>query len=397
MVVSERAPPPERGPPLVLQRSSGIVQRSVVDDALAYAGSITDCITIDLDEGIRCAKIKAQQVAMHIPGYKALRVVLGEDPISGEGVPRSGRNFIEAAFDIVPGGPLLHRKLDEIHKLDAAATWIDEKIETVTGLVRNLKSEIIAFFKGIGVTDIASPLDVLRRGVNIVTGFIGRVIDFAIRKAKDLLKMVKDFLLDKIVDFIKTQTTAYPLLTVILGKDPITEKEVARNGTNILNALLDLGGEEGKEQKKQMMDTGTFQKAAGYIDEGIKVFSGAYDEIINAFHNIWNVVTIESLMDPLGTFSKIYNGFAEPVRKVWEFIKKVGAEILKFIKEVLMIRLSTWAKTVKGVELVTVIIGKDPFTGAEVPRNVENIIHGFMSLMDGGEEQFTQMKQSGAI
>ena len=63
--------------------------------------------------------------------------------------------------------------------------------------------------------------------------------------------MVKDFLLDKIVDFIKTQTTAYPLLTVILGKDPITDKEVARNGTNILNALLDLGGSEGQEQRNK--------------------------------------------------------------------------------------------------------------------------------------------------
>jgi hypothetical protein len=46
---------------------------------------------------------------------------------------------------------------------------------------------------------------------------------------------------------------------------------------------------------------------------------------------------------------------------------------------------------------MTVIIGKDPFTNEVVPRSVENIIHGFMSLMDGGEEQFQQMKESGAI
>ena len=110
MASSDRAPPLERGPPLVLQRTAGLLQRSVVDDALSYAGSITDCITADLDAGKRCAKTKAQQVAMHIPGYKALRVVLGEDPITGEGVPRSGRNFIEAAFDIVPGGNLLHQQ-----------------------------------------------------------------------------------------------------------------------------------------------------------------------------------------------------------------------------------------------------------------------------------------------
>jgi hypothetical protein len=102
-------------------------------------------------------------------------------------------------------------------------------------------------------------------------------------------------------------------------------------------------------------------------------------------------------MDPSGTFARIYNGFAAPILRVFEFVMKVGAAILKFIKEVLMKRLSAWARTVRGYALVTVIIGKDPFTGEEVPRNVENIIHGFMSLMDGGEEQFKQMKESGAI
>jgi len=388
-----------RGPPLILQRSKEKIQCSPVDDALSYAGSVTDCIgvTMSFDESIACAKRKAKDVAMHIPGYKALRVVLGEDPITGEGVDRSGRNFIEAAFDLVPGGNLLHKKLDEIHKLDAAAAWIDEKIESVASLVRGLKDEIINFWRGINAADILSPLDVLRRGGNIVLRFIGDVKDFAINSAKDLLKMVKDFLLDKIIDFIKTKTTAYPLLTVILGKDPITEKEVPTNGTTILNALLELGGDEGKEQKKQMEDTGTFKKIADYIDEGIRVFSTAYDEIVGAFHDIWNVVTIESLMDPIGTFEKIFEKFAKPVKEVLDFVKKVGAEILKFVKEVLFKRISAEAKKVKGYPLVTVLIGEDPFTKEVVPFTVENIIHGFMSLMDGGEEQFRQMKESGAI
>ena len=386
-----------RGPPPVKINNDITIQRSVVDDALGYAGSITDCISTDIEEAKRCAKTKAKEVAMHIPGYKALRVVLGQDPITGEPLQQSGRNFIEAAFDIMPGGELLHRKLDELHKLDAAAAWIDAKIGAVTAIVGGIKAAVANFWAGISSTDIFSPLEVLKKGVNIVVGFINSVKDFAVKTATDLLKMVKDFLLDSIVGFIKTETTAYPLLTVILGKDPITEKEVPANGTTILNALLDLGGAEGKEQKKQMQDTGTFAKVAGFIDQGILIFKGSYDEIVAAFHNIWNEVSIENLMDPAGTFNRIYEKFAAPVTRVWAFIKVVGAQILKFIKEVLMNKLSAWAKTVKGYTLITVIIGKDPFTNAEVPRTVENIIHGFMSLMDGGEEQFTQMKESGAI
>ncbi|MCK5704427.1 MAG: hypothetical protein KAI29_24915, partial [Cyclobacteriaceae bacterium] len=63
----------------------------------------------------------------------------------------------------------------------------------------------------------------------------------------------------------------------------------------------------------------------------------------------------------------------------------------------LLRQLADYARTVRGYHLVTVILGRDPFTNDVVERNVENIIRGFMSLMDGGEEKFQEMKQTGAI
>lgn len=393
--ISENAAGMDRGPPA--HEEEEIVQRDVIDDALSFIGSITDCITIDLDKAKGCALQKAQQVAMHIPGYKALRVVLGKDPITGDAVARSGRNFIEAAFDIMPGGELLHKKLDEQHQLDGAAAWIDEKIGAVESLVNGLVTEIETFWNKLGKTDMLSPMDVLKRGARIVLGFIDKVITFAKDAAIELLEMVKKFLLDKIVEFIKEQTTAYPLLCVILGEDPVTKQKVDRNGTNILNAMLELGGEEGTMQRDQMKDTGTFQKVAAYIDEGITVFGDLLEKIVAAFKNIWDYVTIDNLMDPKATFEKIYNQFAAPVKRVLDFVEKVVKEILKLVKDVLFKRISDEAKKTRGYFLVTVLINKDPFTGEVVPRTMENIIHGFMSLMDGGEEQFQQMKESGAI
>ena len=109
------------------------------------------------------------------------------------------------------------------------------------------------------------------------------------------------------------------------------------------------------------------------------------------------MVSIDALMHPIDKFNEIYNTFAQPVANVLQFMADVAVIILQFIKEILMQRLSAWARTVRGYFLVTVIIGKDPFTDAVVELNVENIIHGFMSLMEGGEEQFQQMKESGSI
>ena len=390
----------DRGPPVISRSPEEQVQRSVIDSALSAIGitGILDCVDVtSYDSTESCLKRKAQQVALNIPGYRALRVVLGNDPITGQVIERNGRNFIEAAFDIMPGGSSLHQKLDEQHQLDAAADWIDGKISRVKSIVNSLTSSFAAFWGGLGLSDLTSPLQVIRNGANIVLNFISDVIDFAIEVARDLLEMVKRFLLSLIVEFIQEQTTVYPLLRVILGKDPITGEVVDRNGTNILNALLDLAGEEGEMQRQQMIETGTFDRIVGYIDEGIAVFGGAYEEILAAFHNIWNEVSIENLMEPVATFQRIFAQFAAPIQRVLNFVIEVAAAILRFIKEVLMQRLSAWAREQRGYELVTVIIGKDPFTDAVVPRSVENIIRGFMSLMEGGREQFQQLQESGVI
>ena len=395
MMGPARAGPGVMGPAMSMA-GPGTVQRSLWGDIVGAVGSLGDLVSKGLEAGKRLLLDQAKEVVSHLPGYKALGVVLGSDPITGEHIDRNGHNFIEAAFDIIPGGELLHQKLTELGALTDAERWVDEQIATVENLVSNVRNQVTNFINSISLDSLAHPQDLLERAGNIIKGVLTSVVDFAVRAGSELLSTVKRFLLTQIVNFIKTQTTAYPLLRVVLGKDPITDEQVERNGTNILNAILELS-EEGQEQRRQMQDTGTFQKVAAWIDKGIAIFHGAYEEIIAGFHQIWDLVSIQSLMDPIGTFRQIYNIFAPPVGRVLSYMAETALMILKFIKEVLMRRLAEYAKTVRGYPLVRVILGKDPFTDEQVPRNVENIIHGFMSLMDGGEEQFQQMVQTGAI
>lgn len=391
-----------RGPPVQQMVNTGggdIIQCSPIDDALTHIGEfLSDIpITLDIDVAKRWLLGKARQFASYIPGYRALGVILGYDPITGTGIDRNGRNFIEAALDIIPGGSLLKRKLEELGAIERAATWIDTQLAGLEQIVQNVRNEFNDAWNALGLSSILDgPSTILRNLGGILLRAINNIISFAVRAAGELLDMVKEYLLNQLVTFIREHTSAYPLLRVILGRDPVTEEEVPRNGTNILNAMLELS-EEGREQRRQMQDTGTFERVAAWIDTGIGIFNGAYDQIINGFHNIWNRVSIDSLMDPIGTFQMIYNEFAAPVGRVLQYMADTAIMILSFIKEVLMRRLSAWARTVRGYPLVTVILGKDPFTDVTVPRNVENIIRGFMSLMEGGEEQFNQLQESGAI
>ncbi|HMK25328.1 MAG TPA: DUF4157 domain-containing protein [Chitinophagaceae bacterium] len=397
---NEMAMPAEthsRGPPVQLHNNGNTIQCGWFDDALSLVNSAIDFVAEGLEAGKRLLLNEARDFVMAIPGYKALRVVLGSDPITGEEIERNGHNFIEAAFDIMPGGNLLYDKLNELGALDEAAQWIDNGIAAIEGLVRNVVTRVEAFWNGITLESLASPSQIFEDAGNIIHSTISSIVDYAVRAATELLEIVKRWLLTQVVGFIRERTTAYPLLCVIIGQDPITEETVERNGTNILSAILELGGEEGVQQRTQMQETGTFQKAADWIDRGIGVFSNLLQTIRDNFGLIWSVVSIDALMHPIDKFTEIYNTFAGPVMDVLRFVGDVARIILQFIKEALMQRLSAWARTVRGYYLVTVIIGKDPFTDAVVERNVENIIHGFMSLMDGGEEQFNQMKESGAI
>lgn len=390
-----------RAPPVESNSETMPIQRSAVDDAVSYISEfLTDLpsITAGIEGAINWLRGKLRAFVSRLPGYTALGVVLGSDPITGSRVERNGRNFIIAALDIIPGGSLLQRKLQELGALDSAATWIDNQIATLSGAVENTKSDFIRAWNELGLTSILDgPLDILRNFGNIFQRGLDRLITFAIEAASQLLAIVKQFLLTQIVNFIRTRTNAYELLKVIIGRDPITDENVARNGTNILNALLEFGGEEGREQRRQMQDTGTFQKAADWIDTGISVFGDLYQTIRNNFGLIWNIVSIDALMHPIDTFNRIYETFAAPLRRVITFVASTLIVILRFIKEALMRRLSAFASATRGYPLVTVLIGRDPFTDQVVPRSIPNIIRGFMSLMEGGEEQYRQMEESGAI
>jgi len=373
------------------------IQRHWYDSALDLIDSAVDLVEDGLEAGKRLLLGKARDFAMNIPGYKALRVILGEDPITSEHVDQNGHNFIEAAFDIMPFGQMLHDKLEELGALTEAEAWVDNQIKNFVSMVHGIEGDIETFWNSLSLSDLGHPVAVFERIGALISNTIMRVVTFAETAGGELLSIVKKFLLSQLASFVRDHTTAYPLLTVILNEDPITGQRVERNGTTILNALLELGGDTGREQRRQMQETGSFQKVANYIDQGIAIFSNAYRQIKDGIASIWDYVSITSLMHPIDTFNRIYDTFAPPIRQVWDFVSEVGAAILRFIKEVLMVRLSNWARGQRGYFLVTVIIGRDPFTGASVPRNVENIIHGFMSLMEGGEEQFNQMKQSGAI
>lgn len=388
-------------PQLQYNKGPPSLQRSWYGDAWDAVGDAVSGAIEWAEDQINEAKAwileQASDFVSHIPGFKLLTIILQRNPITGRAVVRTGASMLDAGLDILPLGNLFRQVLIRTGAYQDAANFVAGRVDDFANLASSIGTQFSGFIDRLSISDIGHPQRVLEDVASLFQNVVTQIVGFITRSAEDFLTMIKNIMIRLVVSFVRNQIPRlYPFLRVALGYDPITNEVVPRNGSNILNALFEVT-DAGREQRRQLQESGTFQKVADWIDRGIGVFSRMYEAIRTGFSMIWDVISIETLFAPTEAFERIYNHFAVPVSDLWNFIRDTALVIIQFIKEALLSRLSTWARDQRGYFLITLLIRKDPFTGKAVPFTVENVIHAFMSLMDGGEAQFQQMKESGAI
>lgn len=386
----------KKDPEPVIQRSVfgrvGSAIGSRVRGAAEWAGD-------RLSDGLKWLRNKLASMVSDLPGYGLFTVFLGRDPIADKRVERSGFNFIEQGLEIIPNGREYKQKLAEEGALEEAAAWLDEELTALDLDPGEIMENFRNFWGSLGISDVRNPGNVFDRLLSMFRGPVNRLIRFARNLAGKFLEIVKNYLLSKLREFTveRESPTWYPLLTVILGYDPIMAEEVDRSGERILDGFVRLHP-EGDEQLQQMKETGSYGRAVEWIEEAIVRIQNIAGGLQSAFQNAWAKVTdIHLLLDPRGTFEEIYADFRTPVVELIRFAGEVAATILRFIKDALLRRLTEYARNTWGYPLLTVLLGRDPFTRDVVERTPKNLIRGFMLLLPGGEEKFNRLDETGAI
>lgn len=347
-------------------------------------------------QAVDYVKERAVAFVSEMPGYTLFTVVNGSDPVTGRRVERNGRNFIEAGLDIIPNGAALKQKLEQEGALEEAAQWLDNQLRELDFSPSEIAGQFSRFWSGLAIEDAMRLPTVMNRLAGIILGPIARITRFAVNVASQLLRIVKRYVSTALIAFIREHTNAYPLLTVILGRDPISNEPVERTPLALLRGFMQLS-ESGQEQLRQMEESGSLQRAVDWLDGAVTRLNITWEVIRETFTAAWDLVTIQNLLEPLAIFRQLFNLFAAPVGRIVNFVIEIAAKVLGFIKAALIGRLVAYARTVRGYPLVSVLLGKDPFSQAPVERNTPNIIRGFMSLMENGEQQYQEMAQSGAI
>jgi hypothetical protein len=170
-----------------------------------------------------------------------------------------------------------------------------------------------------------------RRGIAAVGGAISSAAGTVAELGADAIAALRDRVTDFIKDKAKT-IPGYDLLGFILGRDPVTQKPVARTVENLVRGVLDLvpGGAALFENLQQAK---VIQRAHDWFTAEIAKLDITWAGIGELFSQALAALSASSLADPSGTWEKLKNIFGPPLDRIGAFAAAAGHKVLEFIFE----------------------------------------------------------------
>lgn len=324
----------------------------------------------------------------HIPGYTLLTVVAGYDPLNDVNVDRNAINLIEGFMGLIPFGTAIFDKLQEYGIIDRVFDWVNNRLSEL-GLSMDALLKLVK--DAWDESSVTTFIDVARTKFN---DLVRRVTTFATSLVDQVITWIKEALIG-VAEPLLAENKAWSLIKKIIKYDPLRDEAVNATTVEILEDFLILIGKQ--TELEQMREKGTLQKTADWLDTQVGTFTSLLGELRGLITAAWDAIQPSNLVNITDNLSRLAAQAGVFLQRVWDFASGVAFKVLEFVKESLLGWLSSQAATVKGYSLLKVIIGRDPFTNETVERSVPNLIKGFMSLMDGGEEQYAQMVETGAI
>ena len=121
------------------------------------------------------------------------------------------------------------------------------------------------------------------------------------------------------------------------------------------------------------------------------------DQATALFADAWAAIQPENLASLPDTLPSLAQRALALVAGIGSFAATVLAQVLALVKTSLLGMLSDHAYAIPGFRMISVIIGKNPFTEEPVPLNAANLIGGFITLLPGGEAIYQQLLETGVI
>ncbi len=193
-----------------------------------------------------------------------------------------------------------------------------------------------------------------------------------------------------------TRVPGYDLLTVFLGRDPITDEPVERSAVNLVHGALKLVP-HGEEIFADLQQSRTIERTVTWLEQEWARVNLTWTTIKDLFRRAWDALSWTDIFDPGDAWEKIKRIFLPPIERLIAFVVAVGRRIFEAIKERVIGFLREHAEGIPGYKLLTFILGRDPLTDQPVPRTAENFVRAVLDLVPGGEAIFQNLQRSRTI
>lgn len=200
------------------------------------------------------------------------------------------------------------------------------------------------------------------------------------------------------LDYFARQANNIPgfrMFTIVLGVNPINMSRVDRSAANILRAVVEFI--PGGGLIVQALDAyGVFDRAGQWIEEQLDRLGITGQAIRDSVNRFLDSLGWRDIFDLGGVWNRAVRIITDPIGRILTLLRSVGGEILRMIKDAVLMPLARLASQTRGWDLLCAVLGRNPITGETVPRNAETLIGGFMRLI-GQEEIWQNIQRSGAI
>lgn len=188
----------------------------------------------------------------------------------------------------------------------------------------------------------------------------------------------------------------YTLLTLIIGRNPINMHAVERNATNVVRAFMGLipGGEI---LFQVLQRYGVIERLGTWASAQTASLGLSFQSVRDAFTRFTDSLGWSDIFSPGDVWRRARNIFAPIIERITNFATGLAARAVTWLKETFMEPLSGFCRQIPGYGLVMVMLGRDPFTNAPVPRTALTVVRGFAEFIPGGAEKVDQLVQSGAL
>lgn len=221
--------------------------------------------------------------------------------------------------------------------------------------------------------------DFVKSGISAVASAVGDVAGVALDFIRDKARLIP----------------GYDMAGFILGRDPITQKPVARNAVNLIKAVMGLWP-GGTLVFEALQSHGIIDKVGAWLEQQLAGLVGIIGGIRAALDQFIKTLGPGDVLNLTGAWERAKRIFTEPIDRARQFVGGLATSVLGFIRDAILMPIGRLAQGTRGYDLLKAVLGKDPVTGQPVPQDAATLIGGFMKLI-GEEEIWNNLQKSNAV